>query len=147
MDKGASFEPENGPNSRFPVIPASGERDAEDGFFAPVPARPASATRTVAAAPSPYDHDARGYRWLRGKLDYDALSQTWSIIYSLNPGRDDRYGGSFTLGSHPDFRRFASGDVVLIEGQVDDATRNPSNGKPVYRPSKLFGPLVPAAGR
>lgn len=87
-----------------------------------------------------YQYDGQTYKWLKGTVDYDALSRTWSLIYNLKPEISDRYGGSFTLSAHPDLAAFQSGDVVLIEGLVDPKAKD-ATGRPIYTITKVTGPL------
>lgn len=89
---------------------------------------------------SPYDYDQKLYTWLRGRLDYDETTKTWQLMYSLNAG--DKYGGVLTLNDDPRLKKLRSGDVVLVEGKIDE-TKKDSLNKPRYLVQDLFGPLVP----
>jgi hypothetical protein len=95
---------------------------------------------TPAAENTPYQYDGQTYKWLKGTVDYDALSRTWSIIYNMTPDISDKYGGSFVLSAHPDLESFQTGDVVLIEGAIDGRSKDPT-GRPIYTVTKVTGPL------
>lgn len=97
-------------------------------------------TKAASPTPSPYDYDDKTYSWLRGKVDYDEVSKTWVIIYSLDP--KDKYGGSFTLANDEKLKKLRNDDVFLVEGKIDSTAKD-SRGKPIYRIDTLFGPLVP----
>jgi len=96
------------------------------------------------ATPNPYDHDAKNYSWLRGKVSYEKKGKTWHIIYSLNPDPQDKFGGDLTLLGVPKNLKLEDGDVALVEGFVDQENRD-ARGKPIYRIHKIFGPLAPQA--
>jgi hypothetical protein len=110
--------------------------------------RPVSSGSNVAARtandpsrPNPFAHDARNFAWLRGIVDFDPQDQRWVMVYSGNPDAADRFGGSITLGDHPQMNRIKPGDVVLVEGGVDESSLD-QHGKPLYRIDKLV-PLKP----
>ncbi len=90
---------------------------------------------------SPYQYDGQDYKWLKGVLDYDPLTKTWSIIYSLTPNPKDKHGGSFVLGAHPDLGALQTGDIVLLEGVIDPLAKD-STGRPIYTVTKVTGPLA-----
>lgn len=85
-----------------------------------------------------FGHDAAKYTWLQGIVAYDDIDQTWSILYSLSPSAQDRFGGDLTLATDP--ARFAgmrNETAVRLEGFLDPQMRD-SRGKPVYRITKLL---------
>lgn len=93
---------------------------------------------------SPYQYDGQSYKWLKGAVDYDDKTQTWSIIYDLTPDPSDKYGGSFTITAHPDLANFQIGDIALLEGTIDPKQLDPT-GRPIYTVTKVTGPLTPPA--
>jgi len=97
-------------------------------------------TGKTAETPNPYAYDRQNYTWLRGKVDYDEKTQSWQIIYSLDP--QDKYGGSFTLVDDPKLKVLQNDDVFLVEGKIDHDDED-ARGKPRYEIDHLFGPLVP----
>ncbi len=84
----------------------------------------------------PFGYDTQKYLYLRGLVNYDDRSETWSIIYDNQPDRDDEYGGVFTLLDHPGFAALNNNDVVYVEGKVS-ADQNDEYGKPKYHVEKL----------
>ncbi len=122
---------------------------SDDPFESPVKATSGGTNVTARSAslgqaesrPNPFAHDARNFTWLRGIVDYDSQDQRWVIIYSADPDSADRYGGSITLSDHPLLQRIKPGDVVLVEGAVDEVSFD-HHGKPIYKISKLQ-PLKP----
>jgi hypothetical protein len=79
----------------------------------------------------PCDYDRDKYSWLRGIVDFNAKDKSWHIIYSRHPDSHDRYGGDFRLIDSPKLRTLQSGDVVWIEGRIDNHRLDP-RGKPQY---------------
>ncbi len=120
--------------------PAARAEGGEVAFMEPIPLRSVSESRTASShpetmdtpRPNPFAWDRSSYRWLRGIVDYDANEGTWHIIYADNPAPDDEYGGSFLLVDDPRLDDLQDGDVVLLEGRVDQAARD-RLGKPMYR--------------
>jgi hypothetical protein len=106
------------------------------------PMRPASsggatvAARTASLAtpsnlPNPFAHDVK-FTWLRGIVDFDPQDQRWVIVYSADPEGNDRYGGCLTLSDHAVLKLVKPGDVVYVEGTVDESSLD-QHGKPIYR--------------
>lgn len=116
------------PNAPTPVLNA----DAE--FAAPVPFEgdnPELALPYAEDEPlNPFDHDDQ-YRTLRGIVNFDDKTQTWSIIYDNKPSRDDDYGGVFTLVDHENFAQWNDNDIVYLEGEISQ-TEVDAYGKPKY---------------
>jgi hypothetical protein len=104
----------------------------------------ANPMNTATPETTPYQYDGQTYKWLKGVVDYDALTKTWSIIYNLTPDMTDKYGGSFILSAHPDLASFQSGEVVLIEGVIDPRAKDPT-GRPIYTVTKVTGPFSASA--
>jgi len=119
-------------------------------FLPPVRSQGVVVTRQLAATtaraqspePSPFSHDRRGYRWLRGVVDFDPEERTWNIIYSLNPDPSDRFGGSIALIDGILLEALQDNDRVLIQGRIDMRARD-RFGKPKYRVEHV-GRIVPA---
>ena len=101
----------------------------------------ATTARAETPEPTPFSYDRKGYRWLRGVVDYDAQDDTWNIIYSIDPDASDRFGGSITLVNDPLLAGLEENDRVLIQGRVDENSRD-RFGKPQYRVDHL-GRIVP----
>ncbi len=93
---------------------------------------------------SPYQYDGQSYKWLKGAVDYDDKTQTWSIIYDMTPDPGDKYGGSFAITAHPDLGNFQVGDIALLEGTIDPKQLD-ATGRPIYTVTKVTGPLNPPA--
>ncbi len=121
--------------------PATNETYAVVNAFAEDP-QPFTTT-PPANKPNPYGHDAIGYRWLRGLVDFDERQKAWVLIYNPSPGPQDAYRGQITLIDNGQLQTLQNNDVVLVEGQVDPAFRDPGTGKPQFRIQKLHGPLAP----
>lgn len=81
--------------------------------------------------PNPYGFDARGYSWLRGVVSQDRRTRVWKVQYSSDAAID-QYGGSLTLDDHPHLQHLESGDVVLVDGQLDAGVAD-EEGKPVFQ--------------
>jgi hypothetical protein len=117
------------PPGRFPA-------DELDPFEAPTQVNPAS-LKPIGAPPSPsagqtpYGYDGQNYTWLRGLVDYDLESRSWSIIYDLTPDVRDRFGGSFVFAPHPQLDSLKPGAQVLVKGRVDPG-RTDGRNKPLY---------------
>jgi hypothetical protein len=117
-----------------PISPVAGTAPAmfpgndADPFEAPKPVlKPAGSS-------SPYAYDGDNYTFIKGIVDYDAGSQTWSVIYDLQP--KDKFGGSFIFSPHPQLQNLKPGDLVLAKGRVDPG-RTDVRGKPLYEVSTL----------
>lgn len=102
----------------------------------------ASPMGTSAPDREPYQYDGQAYKWLKGAVDYDDKTQTWSIIYDLTPDPSDKYGGSFVITAHPDLGNFQIGDIALLEGTIDPKQLD-ATGRPTYNITKVTGPLTP----
>ena len=129
-----------------PFAPAaSNEGTNTDKFVAP-PIPPVAAADTDSTspespvvrgqAPNPYKYDSENYRWLRGVVDYDEKSQTWNIIYDVDPDPNDEFGGSIVLSGADRFGKIKNGDVVLVNGGIDRKNLD-ELGKPQFRGEKL----------
>jgi hypothetical protein len=121
--------------------------DGEERFLSPTKYRPASADDAdmghVASRPrpSPYKKDPNGYKWLRGVVSRDAVTNSWRITYSRDPLDNDPYGGSLTLVDSPLLDKLMDDDVVYAKGDVDPSSRDRYN-KPSYRATGIW-PLIP----
>jgi len=129
-----------------PISPVAGTAPAmfpgndPDPFESPVPVQP---LLKPAGGSIPYSYDGDQYTFVKGIVDYDAASQTWSIIYDLQP--KDRFGGSFIFAPHPQLQTLKPGDLVLAKGRVDPG-RTDARGKPLYEVGTLTVlPPLPAA--
>jgi hypothetical protein len=150
---GASFQRDNPSQSvgsvRFDRDAGTRELQLTAHQPAPLETRPvvmASYPEAESAAskkPNPYGYDAVGYRWLRGLVDFDEQQKAWVLIYNPSPGPRDLYKGQITLIDNGQLRNLKNNDVVLVEGQIDSTSRDADTGKPQYRITKLYGPLVP----
>lgn len=129
-----------------PAIPAQPVSNAgADPFETPrrLPAMPTQAdpfeatpAATEASKQTPYGYDDQGYAWLRGIVDFDPQSGTWSIIYNLTPDIDDKFGGSFVFAGHESLKSLKPGTLVLAKGRADPG-RSDARGKPLYEISQL----------
>lgn len=93
---------------------------------------------------NPYGYDGSQYSWLRGIVDYDERSKSWSIIYDLTPDIRDKFGGSFVFADHPSLRGLRPGTVVLVRGRVDPGHTD-HTGKAMYELQQLVQ-LSPPSG-
>jgi hypothetical protein len=98
------------------------------------PAQPLLKPAGSSSSSTPYSYDGDNYTFVKGIVDYDAASQTWSIIYDLHP--KDKFGGSFIFAAHPQLQTLKRGDLVLAKGRVDPG-RTDSRGKPLYEVGTL----------
>lgn len=124
------------------IVPSGNRVVSEDPFGATSPARlptdldsqpmPPNAAKPL----NPYEFDRQGYKWLRGVIDYDDLTQTWSIVYNLTPDATDPYAGSLIVSPHPDLGQLQRGDIVLLEGRIDQKLKD-RTGKPIYTITKV----------
>lgn len=154
---GASFQPDNNAESvsRVQYKPGTVTRElqltahqaapAETAAVSPVAPEtaPAPAAEPATREPNPYGYDAVGYSWLRGVVDFDEQQNAWVLIYNPTPGDRDLYKGHITLIENGELKKLQNNQVVLVEGQVDAAVCDAATGKPQYRVTKLYGPLVP----
>ncbi len=85
---------------------------------------------------SNYDYDEVGFQWLQGQVDYDESEGSWQIMYSVEPNKNDPYGGAITLSDDPRLKALRKSDIVLVGGHVD-ATKTDAFGKPTYRIEKI----------
>lgn len=142
-----------GPNNSSTMKPSAGKVSHADHqspvsgpqlvssnqFMTPTKFQPASfefpsESGTSAApgqAPSPFNYDRNGYRWLRGIVEFDEEEKSWNITYNATPDRSDKFGGNIVLLDQGKLNRFKNGDVVLIDGRID-GTRQDRMGKPCY---------------
>ncbi|WP_166829592.1 hypothetical protein [Thalassoroseus pseudoceratinae] len=86
---------------------------------------------------SPYDRDPNGYSWLRGIVDYDPQDNVWIIFYSQVPQANDPFNGQITLADHPKLTGLQDGEVVFVEGGIDNTNLDPRTGFPKYRISRI----------
>lgn len=75
-------------------------------------------TFTDITAHPKFAHDAN-YQWLVGKLDYSKIQQAWTLRYA-SVEEDDRYGGSVTLVEPGRMSSFQSGQLVRVEGRMEN---------------------------
>ena len=124
------------------VKQADAASDGSEPFQKPVQLDAESMRVASNGAPIPYDYDRHGYKWLTGKVDYDAGDKSWNIIYNLRPGGDDKLGGSIhllddgRLSELHDQEKLHDQDIVQVKGEVDSEHRD-ANGKPQYRIAEL----------
>lgn len=119
------------------VLPAAAQQ-SEDPFAEPgrLPANDSSALPMNTPSLNPYSFDGQAYTWVRGIVDFDDTTRTWSIVYNLTPDAADAYSGSFVLTAHPDLGTLQRGDVALLEGRIDPKQRD-RTGKPLYAVTKV----------
>jgi hypothetical protein len=79
---------------------------------------------------TPFAHDA-AFKTLRGVVSREPQDGTWSIIYNDAPDSSDKWAGHLSLAASPKLSSLSDGDVVEIQGQIDDVVRD-RLGKPVY---------------
>lgn len=79
--------------------------------------------------PSPFAHGA-DFRWLRGIVDFDPVNQQWIMNY-------DQSNDPIALNNHSDLSRLRPGEIVLIEGFIDESKPD-KQGRPVYQINKLM---------
>jgi hypothetical protein len=112
---------------------------AEDPFVQPAPlttdhgAKPMPVTSSPPG--EPYAYDGNGFTWLKGIVDFDDETKTWSIIYALAPKPTDRFGGHFVLGPSEHLNQLHKGDLVLIAGEPHPTLKD--RGWPVYHVTKV----------
>ncbi len=90
--------------------------------------------------PNPYAYD-KNYTWLRGVVEYDKQDNLWHLLYDITPDATDQFGGEVTLIDDSRLNVLRNGEIILIDGHVDDTMRD-QLGKPGYRIER-FSRLVP----
>lgn len=75
-------------------------------------------TFTDITAHPKFAHDPN-YHWLVGKLDYSKIQQAWTLRFA-SVEEDDRYGGSVTLMEPGEMKEFRSGQLVRVEGRMEN---------------------------
>ncbi len=155
---GASFQPDaekSVSQARYERVPQIPEQQLTARQTSPTETWPVAAAASESLAPpaatepvsenqpNPYGYDAVGYRWLRGVVDFDVKQHAWVIIYNPTPGSKDVYKGQLMLLDNGLLQKLENNDVVLVEGQIDFASPEPGTGKPQYRVTRVYGPLVP----
>lgn len=129
-----------------PAMPAAAPAKSVDPFAAPAKleeSAPAAAapvwdlqTKKVdSVAYSPFGHDPK-YKWLRGVVSKEPQDGSWSIVYDDEPDADDQWAGHLSLAPSPELDRLKDGDVVEIQGQIDQLVQD-QLGKPVFLISEL----------
>lgn len=83
----------------------------------------------------PYAFDGADFKWLKGIVDFDDETKSWSIIYALVPKPTDRFGGHFVLGPSDQLQQLQRGDLVLIAGEPHPTLKD--RGRPVYHVAKV----------
>jgi hypothetical protein len=121
-----SSEPQSDEEVEFqtPSVRQASRLEGSDGEvqFADAPAR---------ARAIPFGHHPQ-FKWVQGTVDFDDVSNTWSIMYDDHPKATDQLGGDLTLADHPKLGGLRAGDVVRFEGAIDDQVED-ARGKPVFR--------------
>ncbi|WP_437224743.1 hypothetical protein SH661x_003764 [Planctomicrobium sp. SH661] len=120
---------------------------ASSSAIPPLEATPAGATslwdvetkKVVTADVSAFGHDPK-FQWLRGVVSKEPEQGTWSIVYNDAPNQEDQWAGHLSLAPSPHLERLRDGDVVEIQGQIDNVVRD-QLGKPVYLVSSLKKPF------
>ncbi|MGE0374072.1 MAG: hypothetical protein AB7I48_01045 [Planctomycetaceae bacterium] len=92
----------------------------------------ADAALAVPGSPSPYAHDAEGYRWLRGLARRNEATGVWSLVYSNVQIDADPFHGWLTLAPDPRLAELQPDRAYLISGELDQ-TQTDTAGKPLYR--------------
>lgn len=98
---------------------------------------------TVASSPSPFAHDADGYRWLRGVARRNESTGAWSLVYNTVEIDLDPYQGWLTLAPDPSLSQLAPNVAFLISGELDESLKDAA-GKPTYRVHSIR-PWTPSA--
>jgi hypothetical protein len=79
---------------------------------------------------SPYlAYDGDKLRWIRGVLNFDPATRTYSVTYSNAPDEKDPYHGTIKLANDQRLSQLKNQDLVQIEGTV----RPTSNMGPYYQ--------------
>jgi hypothetical protein len=86
-----------------------------------------------------FGHDPK-FGWLRGVVSQEPADHTWSIVYDDNPSAADKWAGHLSLAPNPRLSELKDGDVVEIQGQLDNVVHD-RLGKPVYVISNLTKPF------
>ncbi|SFH86335.1 hypothetical protein [Planctomicrobium piriforme] len=86
--------------------------------------------KVVTADLSPFGHDPK-FQWLRGVVSKEPQDGTWSIVYNDDPKADDKWAGHLSLSPNPQLDGLRDGDVVEVQGQIDDVVHD-RLGKPIY---------------
>ena len=125
--------------------PAASLTDTENEFEAPEVRQISStesgdedvqfAASSARVKPSPYGHDPE-FTWVQGKVEFDKATKTWYITYDDHPPASDQLGGDLPLADHPMLARLRTGDMVRMEGAIDESEAD-ARGKPVYQVSRF----------
>lgn len=84
-------------------------------------------------ANSCFDH-AEDYTWLAGELRFEPARQSWKLRYA-SAEEGDRYGGTVTIVGIEAITDAKSGNIVRVEGRLDDSNRTES--QPVFRVTSM----------
>lgn len=116
--------------SGFPPTGAPGGGSAPWGM---------EANKVVASDQETFAHDPR-FQWLRGIATKAPHEAHWSITYNVQPKEDDKWSGTLSLAPSPHLEQLKDGDVIEVQGRIDDVVRD-QNGKPVYVVSSIKKPF------
>ncbi len=83
-----------------------------------------------------YGHDP-DYRWLKGKLEYSQIDQSWKLRYIPIEGESDDYGGSVVLDDKSLGSGLERGHFVEVHGRVAAGTKPEGSYAPVYEVAEL----------
>jgi len=95
--------------------------------------------KIVTADYSAFGHDEK-FQWLRGVISKEPRDGTWSIVYNDRPSNTDKWAGHLSLAPSPKLENLRDGDIVEIQGELDDVVHD-QLGKPVYVVSSVKKPL------
>ncbi len=106
--------------------------------------RLASASRKARSTPTAdsfissarYGHDP-DYRWLKGKLEYSQIDQSWKLRYIPVEGETDDYGGSVVLDEKSLGSGLERGHFVEVQGRVAAGAEPERGYAPAYEVAEL----------
>jgi len=96
--------------------------------------------KVVTADQTVFGHDPQ-FQWLRGVLAKDSQTGAWTIVYNDQPETGDRWSGHLSLSSSPYLENLRDGDVVEVQGHLDDVIHD-RQGRPVYSITSLKKPFA-----
>jgi hypothetical protein len=89
--------------------------------------------RAIAESPGDSYGHAANYGWLRGQLEFLDSKGQWEIRYIPIDGQTDQFGGSVVLAGGSQLEQFKPGDIVQVQGTLENLSTDGVSFAPSYR--------------